>query len=195
MWYRVSFCSVCRWSYSPHKCGSVKGRWRLCLICKYNPVHYQITDFVNELFLLYCPHFLFNFFFLFSNFILYFQLRLSPVPQTLPVPVPCYYHGSNNDSGHVNNSFRPLSLPVPSHTEADPAVDTEIIAGSLQVSSWCYTDAYWQTVLGQSVPKYFQKIYWGFSNHEFVELLFMKLLGKSYFFCQYIASKLYLNKA
>lgn len=28
---------------------------------KYNPVHYQIILFVSELFLLYCPLFLFNF--------------------------------------------------------------------------------------------------------------------------------------
>ncbi|XP_023714791.1 filaggrin isoform X3 [Cryptotermes secundus] len=60
------------------------------------------------------------------------ELQLSPVPQTLPVPIPSYYHGSGNDSGHANNCFRPLSLPAPSHTEADPTVDTEIIAGSLQ---------------------------------------------------------------
>jgi hypothetical protein len=114
-------------------------------VYKYNPVHYQIILFVSEFFLLYSPLFVF----LFSSFILYFQLRLSPVPQTLPVPIPCYYHGSSTDNVHANNSFRPLSLPAPSRTEADPPAETEIIAGSLQVSNWCYTDEYWQSVLGQ----------------------------------------------
>jgi hypothetical protein len=86
---------------------------------------------------------------LFSNFILYFQLRLSPVPHTLPVPIPCYYHGSSNDNGHANNYYRPLSLPAPSRTEADPTANTEIIAGSLQVSNWHYNDEHWQSVFEQ----------------------------------------------
>jgi hypothetical protein len=153
---------MCGWWCNPHKCGSVRGRRSLCPVgvYKYNPVHYQIILFVSELFSLYSPLFLFKLFvFLFSSFILYFQLRLSPVPQTLPVPIPCYYHGSSTDNGHANNAFRPLSLPAPSRTEADPPADTEIIAGSLQVSNWC---SYWW-ILAVSIwtdlfPKYFQKI-------------------------------------
>jgi hypothetical protein len=79
---------------------------------------------------------------LFSSFILYFQLQFSPVPHTLPVPIPCYDHGSGNDSGYANNHYRPLSLPAPSRTEADPSANTEIIAGSLQVSNLCYSDVH-----------------------------------------------------
>lgn len=86
---------------------------------------------------------------LFFSFILYFQFQLSPVPHTLPVPIPCYCHGSSNDNGYANNYYRPLSLPAPSRTEVDPTTNTEIIAGSLQVSNWCYCDEHWQTVLWQ----------------------------------------------
>lgn len=60
------------------------------------------------------------------------ELRLSPVPHTSPVPIPCYYHGVYNENGHAGNYFRPLSLPAPSHTEADSPASTEIVAGSLQ---------------------------------------------------------------
>ncbi|XP_069674699.1 uncharacterized protein RhoGAP93B isoform X2 [Periplaneta americana] len=60
------------------------------------------------------------------------ELRHSPVPQTLPVPIPSYYHGPSDDNGHANNCYRPLSLPAPSRTEADPPANTEMITGSLQ---------------------------------------------------------------
>ncbi|KDR16537.1 hypothetical protein L798_09927 [Zootermopsis nevadensis] len=60
------------------------------------------------------------------------EFQLSPVPHTLPVPIPCYCHGSSNDNGYANNYYRPLSLPAPSRTEVDPTTNTEIIAGSLQ---------------------------------------------------------------
>jgi hypothetical protein len=60
------------------------------------------------------------------------------VPQTLPVPIPCY-HGSSNGNGHANKYYCPLSLPAPSHTEADLSANMEIIAGSLQVSNLSFS--------------------------------------------------------
>jgi hypothetical protein len=84
------------------------------------------------------PHFWVKFLvFLFFSFILCFQLRLSPVPQTSPVPIPHYYRGLRNENGHGDNYFRPFSLPAPSHTEADSPASMEIVAGSLQVSNLC----------------------------------------------------------
>jgi hypothetical protein len=80
--------------------------------------------------------------FLFFSFILYFQLRLSPVPHTSPVPIPPYYHGLRNENGHGGNYCRPFSLPTPTLTEADSPASTEIVAGSLQVSNLC-SDKHW----------------------------------------------------
>lgn len=136
-------------------------------------------------FFLCCPHFWVKVLvFLFFSFILYFQLRLSPVPHTSPVPIPCYYHGLRNENGHADNYFRPLSLPAPSHTEADSPASTDIVAGSLQVSNLCSVINTGSQYEGRSVSQIYplnvlrslQPIWleWNFCFWE--ALLFMHLL-------------------
>ena len=75
------------------------------------------------------------------------------MPHTSPVPIPCYYHGLHNENGHAGNYFRPLSLPAPSHTEADSPASTEIVAGSLQVSNLCTVINTGSQYGGRSVPQ------------------------------------------